>query len=430
MIEAPWSWRESRVLVTGVCGTVGRELVRQILRRAPAAVVGLDIDRRGLRRLHERHRSAGRARFVLADVRDRAQLVDACHGIDVVFHAAALKDIVQCERDPVEAVRTNVLGTQNVIDAARACGVTRVAFMSTDKAANPTSVLGSSKLVGEELVSAAHAERRGVAGPVFVSVRFGNVLGSSGSVVPVFARQIAAGGPVTLTDPAMTRFVMTLDEAVGFVIASALSGRGGEVLVKKMEVVRIEDLASVMVEELAAPSCGTFHRIPIRVIGARPGEKLHEDLISEDEVCRTVECEEQFVVLPSGASSGARAPYGGAIGQRLERPIRSDGPTPLGRAALRDLLRRHGFLGPGERLQIAVPCDLRHRAGFVPCDCRHGATLPISPSSPRPSPPPTCDGNPLSLHNCCESTRAPGGHTCCGVGYSPRYGPSWPRRSS
>ena len=201
---------EKRILVTGACGTIGRELVRQLLEEHNVAeLVALDNNESGLFFLEHKYTKHTRASFFLADVRDRDKLCNKMKGIDVVFHTAAFKHIIFCERSPFEAVQTNILGVQNIIYSAIEEKVERVIFTSSDKAVNPTNVMGTSKLMGERLMTAANSNLRGD-GPIFTSTRFGNVLGSRGSVIPVFREQIRKGGPVTLTDPGMTRFCVIL----------------------------------------------------------------------------------------------------------------------------------------------------------------------------------------------------------------------------
>ena len=171
-------------------------------------------------------------------------------GINLVFHTAAFKHVILCERSPFEAVQTNIIGIQNIIQAAIANQVARLIFTSSDKAVNPTNVMGTSKLMGERLMTAANGNACGNC-QIFASTRFGNVLGSRGSVIPIFREQIKMGGPVTLTDPEMTRFIMSIKQAVQLVIDSAFLAQGGEVFVTKMPVIRIQDLAEVMINELA-----------------------------------------------------------------------------------------------------------------------------------------------------------------------------------
>ncbi len=295
------SLSEKRILITGACGTVGAELVRQLLseeRYNPAEVIGLDNNETDLFFLDQNSLSDSRARFYLADIRDRDELSRRMRGIDVVFHAAAFKHVILCERSPEQAVQTNIFGVQNVIEAALENDVGRVIFTSSDKAVNPTNVMGTSKLMGERLMTAANSHKHNN-GPVFASTRFGNVLGSNGSVVPIFHNQIARGGPLTLTDPEMTRFVMSIEDSVRLVIDSAEIARGGEVFITKMPVVRIEDLALAMIQKLAPRYGYGPDDIKIDVIGLKPGEKLYEELMSDEEMRRSLELSRYFAVLPA-----------------------------------------------------------------------------------------------------------------------------------
>ena len=268
-----------RVLVTGAGGSIGSELCRQIHRYGPAELMMLDRDESAL---HAVQLSIhGRALLdsddvVLCDIRDRHALDELFkqRRPEVVFHAAALKHLPMLEQYPAEAIKTNVIGTQNVLDAAELVGVKRFVNISTDKAANPESILGYSKRVAERL-TAARAEETG--GGNYLSVRFGNVLGSRGSVLTAFAKQIAAGGPVTITHPQVTRFFMTIEEACQLVIQAAAIGRPGEALVLDMgQPVRIEDMARQLIAQDGRP-------VGIEYTGLRPGEKLHEDLFGDGE---------------------------------------------------------------------------------------------------------------------------------------------------
>lgn len=333
-------WREKRVLITGVCGTVGRELLRQVVARGPGEVIGLDNNESELFFLNEEYREDSRVRFSLGDIRDRDNLIRKTQGVDVILHAAALKHVLLCEESPRDAVQTNIIGTQNVIDAALANDVERVLFTSSDKAVNPTNVMGTSKLMGERLMTAANAVRRGER-PIFASTRFGNVLGSRGSVIPIFKRQIKRGGPVTLTDPEMTRFIMTLEEAVRLVMESVFLAMGGEVFVTKMQVLRIADLADVMSEELSPDG-----PVPIKVIGSKAGEKLYEELMNDEETRRTLELESYFVVVPAFKSLYADVEYiyPGIEAKDVDRPYNSANEKPMQREALRGYLRQHRLL--------------------------------------------------------------------------------------
>lgn len=295
-IENPWYGK--RVLITGCCGTVGKELLRQILPSEPSEILGLDNNESELFFITEEYKSTANTNFYLGDMRDRDTLGSMMRGVDVVLHTAGLKHVIVCEKSPRDPIQTNILGTQNVIDAALANNVERVLFTSSDKAVNPTNVMGTSKLMGERLMTAADAHQRGK-GTIFASTRFGNVLGSRGSVIPIFQQQIATGGPVTLTDPEMTRFIMTLSQAVRLVMESTFLARGGEVFVTKMPVVRIIDLATAMINILAPQYGYAPEAIGMVEIGSKPGEKLYEELMNDEEVRRTVELERYFAVLPA-----------------------------------------------------------------------------------------------------------------------------------
>ena len=291
--------KQKRVLVTGACGTVGRELVRQLLEQQQAGeLIAVDNNESELFFLEQQFSEYTQTSFFIADIRDRDRLSDKMKGIDWVFHTAAFKHVLQCERSPFEAVQTNILGVQNIIYAAIENNVERVIFTSSDKAVNPTNVMGTSKLMGERLITAANSSLRGER-PVFASTRFGNVLGSRGSVIPIFRDQIRHGGPVTLTDPEMTRFIMSIEEAVRLVIDSGNMCRGGEVFVTKMPAIRIQDLAEVMVDNLAPIFGRESKDIEIKNVGHQPGEKLYEELLNQEETRRSWELTRYFVVFPA-----------------------------------------------------------------------------------------------------------------------------------
>jgi len=330
---------KKRVFLTGVCGTVGRELLRQIIFQKPEEVIGIDNNETELFFLSEEYGSYPNIRLFLGDVRDATKMDSKMRGVDIVVHAAALKHVILNERSPVDAVQTNVQGTQNIINAAITNSVSHVIFTSSDKAVNPTNVMGTTKLLGERLITAANAYRRGK-DPVFSSTRFGNILGSRGSVIPIFERQIAAGGPITLTDPEMTRFIMTIEDAVRLVMESVPLARGGEVFVTKMPIARIADLAEVMIDELALHYGYSKTQIKIDCIGIKPGEKLYEELISGEETRRTVELENYYVIKPAFASvyENVNYIYEGVISKNIEHPYNSALGTKLSQEELRNYL--------------------------------------------------------------------------------------------
>src|SRR3984957_7298501 len=247
--------------ISGVCGTIGRTLLERVASLEPKQVIGLDNNESELFYLYEEYRRNPVVKLYTADLRDQREIESRIAGCEIVLHAAAVKHVFLCEESPFAAIHANILGTQNIIDAALRAGVERLLLTSSDKAVNPTNVMGTSKLMAERLVSAANA-RTQQSDQVFSCTRFGNVLGSRGSVIPVFVRQIRSGGPVTLTNSNMTRFIMTLDEAVGLVMDSLFIARGGEIFVTKMPVLRIRDLAEVLIEELASDFGYRPHDIP------------------------------------------------------------------------------------------------------------------------------------------------------------------------
>jgi FlaA1/EpsC-like NDP-sugar epimerase len=270
---------DKRVLVTGAGGSIGSELCRQISMVGPAELIMLDRDESGLQQTQlaiTGHGLLTGSDLILADIRDTEAIrqIFSERKPDVVFHAAALKHLTMLENFPGEAWKTNVLGTLNLLEAAAANGVSRFVNISTDKAANPTSVLGRSKLLTEEL-TAWFATKTGLP---FVSVRFGNVLGSRGSLIPLLTSQIQAGGPVTITHPEMTRYFMTISEACHLVLRGGAFGRAGEVLILDMgNPVRIMDVAEQMIEL-------SGQKINIVFTGIRPGEKLDEELFVTGEI--------------------------------------------------------------------------------------------------------------------------------------------------
>jgi FlaA1/EpsC-like NDP-sugar epimerase len=341
-------YKQKRVLITGACGTVGYELTRQLLEQYPLSeLIAIDNNESELFFLQQKLLKHKRARFFLADIRDRERMIRLMRGVQILFHTAAYKHVLLCERSPFEAVQTNILGVQNVVSAAIENNLERVIFTSSDKAVNPTNVMGTSKLMAERLLTAANNNLRGK-GPIFSSTRFGNVLGSRGSVIPIFREQIKSGGPVTLTDPQMTRFIMSIEEAVRLVISSAKLACGGEVFITKMPVIQIKDLTEIMIKELV-PIYG-FQRKKIRIamIGPRPGEKMFEELMNGEETRRAWELNQYFVVLP--AFQGIQRityRYPGPVNKKVTNPYQSNKETPLDQQQLALFLKNNHLLEEG-----------------------------------------------------------------------------------
>lgn len=339
-------FKNRRMLVTGTCGTVGRELIRQLLEEYQVSeLIAIDNNESELFFMEQRFSKYHNANFFLGDVRDRDKLCSMMKNIDFVFHTAAFKHVIMCERSPMEAVQTNILGVQNVIYAALENKVERVIFTSSDKAVNPTNVMGTSKLMGERLMTAANSNLRD-GGTIFASTRFGNVLGSHGSVIPIFREQIRHGGPITLTDPGMTRFIMSIEESVRLVIESGYLACGGEVFITKMPVIRIKDLAEVMIREMA-PRYG-YHPEHLRIenIGTKAGEKMYEDLTNEEETRRVIELDRYFVVVPAFTCMYRNIvyEYPKVLGQGIAFPYNSANATPLTQRQLHEFLVKNKLL--------------------------------------------------------------------------------------
>lgn len=292
--------RGKTVAVTGGCGSIGSELVRQLLKHGVKSVRAIDIDEAGLFSLKQSTEDP-RLRALLGDVRDRARLLRAFQGVDLVFHAAALKHVPLCEYNPYEAVKTNVLGTQNVIESCIDCDVAGLVAISTDKAVAPLNTMGATKLLSEKLVLNAPIA---MGGPKVCCVRFGNVMMSVGSVIPTMLAQARNGGPVTVTAPEMTRFFMSLPQAVSLVLSAAVLSNGGELFVLKMDRFRLSDLVETIRELVAREQGIAPNAIPIEIIGVRAGEKMHEDLLAEGEVALATREEGVVVVRSTGSPVG------------------------------------------------------------------------------------------------------------------------------
>lgn len=282
-----FDWSTSNVLVTGGTGSFGKKFAEILLHEhRPERLVVFSRDELKQSEMREAGFTDPALRYFIGDVRDTERLRRAMNGVNVVVHAAALKQVPACEYNPIEAVLTNVMGAKNVIEAALDNGVGRVMAISTDKAVNPVNLYGATKLAAEKLFVQANAYRGGL--PTRLSsTRYGNVVGSRGSVIPLFDKQ-RLQGRVTITDERMTRFWLTLEQGVRFVIRCIEQMHGGEVFVPKLPSMGIAGLARVV-----APGC------EIDVIGIRAGEKLHEVLINEDEARLAVETDEMYVIQPA-----------------------------------------------------------------------------------------------------------------------------------
>jgi FlaA1/EpsC-like NDP-sugar epimerase len=299
-------FRGKKVVVTGGVGSVGREIVEQLAKLEVESIRVLDNNESGLFDMEQAYGHDPRLEFYHCDVCDEREMMRTFTDMDLCFHAAALKHVPSCERNPFGAVSVNIGGVETVIRSAIENGLEKVLFTSSDKAVNPTNVMGTSKLMGERLFTAANFLRSRRHRTVFSSTRFGNVAGSRGSVIPLFCDQIRRGGPVTLTDERMSRFVMPIGDAARLVIDSIALARGGEVFITKMPVLNISDLAQRLIARVAPLHGHDPANIPITITGGRPGEKLWEELSTDEESRRMLENERYLVVLPALATASVR----------------------------------------------------------------------------------------------------------------------------
>jgi UDP-N-acetylglucosamine 4,6-dehydratase len=288
--------RDKVVLVTGGTGSFGKQFVQTVLRQAPPRkliIFSRDELKQFDMRQHFNEQEHPCMRYFIGDVRDRERLYRAMDGVDIVIHAAALKQVPTAEYNPIEVIKTNILGGANIIDAAIDRNVQRVIALSTDKAANPINLYGATKLCSDKLFVAANGYS-GHHGTRFSVVRYGNVMGSRGSVIPFF-QQMRATGVLPVTDPKMTRFWITLEQAVEFVLGCLERMHGGEIFVPKIPSMNIVDLARAI-----APECR------LDIVGVRPGEKLHETMVPEDDARNTVEYDDCFVIHAPGANGAVK----------------------------------------------------------------------------------------------------------------------------
>jgi len=322
--------QDKKVLITGGTGSWGNELVTQLLQRGVKEIRIFSRNEFSQVTM-ERKFNDSRLKFIIGDVRELYALKEACKGVDVVFHLAALKHIPVCERFPWEAVRTNVEGTRNVIEAAIACEVDKVIDVSSDKAVSPLNLYGMTKAVGEKLI--LQANERG-SKTTFICIRGGNVLGSNGSVLPFFIQRIKEGKNVPITDARMTRYFLTLREAISLLFVAAESDLPGAIFVMKMPACRIIDLAYVLLEEYGEPGQ------TVEMVGMRKGEKLHEVLVSREEAPYTYEWGESYYLIDE---VGNRDVSGGSL-TKVGFDEYNSSQVLMDMMRIRDMLNNGGFL--------------------------------------------------------------------------------------
>ena len=318
---------DKTILITGGTGSIGSHLVKKLVTTNCKSIRVLSNNEHELYTLQQKYQNSSKLRYLLGDVRDKERLIVASGGVDIVLHAAAVKHVPICEYNPLDAIQTNVIGTQNAIEASIKTNVKKFVFISTDKAVSPLTTLGATKLLAERLTISSMAYRTSNI-PILYSIRFGNVLASRGSVVELFLNQIKQGKPLTVTDKNMTRFTMTPDEAVNLILSTVKVAKGGEVFVLKMKVMKIGDLAEAMIDLY-----GNGKKYEILETGIRQSEKIHEELITVEEVKRARELNNMYVVPQYDSNDYTKYP-------KLETPYSSDSVEPMKMDEIKTLLKK------------------------------------------------------------------------------------------
>lgn len=320
--------------MTGGTGSWGYELVRQLLKENPKEIRIFTRNESNQFTMKQEFGIHPKVHFIIGDIKEKDALIEACHGVDIIFHLAALKHVPVCEDQPIEALKTNVVGTQNVIDAAIACNVHRVVHISTDKAADPTNFYGLSKAMGERLIIHANTLKSNTR---FVCIRGGNVLGTNGSVIHVFKRQIQEKQKVGITDPNMTRFFLTIQDAIKLLFKATFESLGGEIFVMKMPACKIVDLAHVLAD------ASNKENVEIEILGIRPGEKINELLLTKYESQTTIAYDEEYyVILPSIHIPGLKEHYSNYTPINLESY--HSGTGLMNRNEIKKMLMKGGYI--------------------------------------------------------------------------------------
>lgn len=341
------------LLITGGTGSFGNAVLRRFLNSGLREIRILSRDEKKQDDMRKRYNNA-KLKFYIGDVRDRLGVSQAMRGVDYVYHAAALKQVPSCEFHPMQAVHTNVLGTENVLEAAITAGVQRVVCLSTDKAVYPINAMGISKAMMEKVMVAASRNLEGTK-TVICGTRYGNVMASRGSVIPLFVEQVKAGNAITVTDPSMTRFMMTLDDAVDLVLYAFEHGRNGDIFVQKAPAATVKVLTQAILQLMGQPD----HEV--RVIGTRHGEKLYEALLSREEMACAEDLGDYFRVPPDGRDLN----YGKFIDQGEARitqsthgeDYNSHNTTRLDVASMKTLLLKLDFMRKIAAGELAIAED-------------------------------------------------------------------------
>lgn len=331
-----------KILIIGGTGTIGQGLVNELLKQNPEVIRIFSRDEYKQFVMENQIENKKKIRFLIGDIRDFERVERAMNDIDVVFNLAAMKHVPACEYNPFEAIKTNVIGMENVIKAAIDNNVESVIFTSSDKAINPSNSYGATKLLAEKLVQAANFSK-GEAKTKFVAVRFGNVMGSRGSVIPFFKKQIEKNRKITVTNPEMTRFMMTLSEAVKLIMDAGENTLGGEVFILKMPVIKLQDLAEVVVEETCSELNIKQEEVEISTVGLRAGERMFEELMTKDESEYAFDLGNMYSVISSINSEFLREFY-----EKYEKArvgsYNSDDEAVLSKEQVRTLLKEEGLV--------------------------------------------------------------------------------------
>jgi len=330
-------FENKKILITGGTGSLGRALTKRLLAEK-VDVIRIFSRNENKQVTMQDEFNDDRLRFLIGDVRDLPRLERALEGIDIVFHAAALKHVPVIEKNPFEAINTNVIGSRNVVEACLSENVSKVVGVGTDKAVSPLNTYGATKLLMEKIfTTASNYLDKDKHKTKFISLRYGNVLGSSGSVIPKFINQIKSNKKITITDPGMTRFSITMDEALDFILDSTIHGHGSEVFIPKLRSYKIDDVKIVLQELLGNTG---EEKIPVR-----QGEKFHETLINIDETRTTLESESKYIILQNKLSDQEiNERYPGYKKMILSKPYSSDNVERIPKNELKDILSKSDLL--------------------------------------------------------------------------------------
>ncbi|MGG3626360.1 polysaccharide biosynthesis protein [Bacillus gobiensis] len=327
-------FKNKTIFVTGGTGSWGHELVKQLLSYEPKEIRIFSRNETSQFSMKQEFDNNPKLKFLIGDIKEKDPLIEACHSVDYLFHLAALKHVPVCEDQPTEALKTNVIGTQNVIEAAQKNNIKKVIYISTDKASDPSNFYGLSKAMGERLIIHANTLNTNTR---FVCVRGGNVLGTNGSVIHIFKKNIREKKKVGITDLNMTRFFLTVEDAIKLVFKATFESVGGEIFVMKMPACRIVDLAKVLIK------ASNEKNVDIEVLGVRPGEKIHELLLTKYESSTTIVYDQEyFVILPSVNMNGIKEHYANYKFVTLEDY--NSGTNLLNEDEINEMLVKGGFI--------------------------------------------------------------------------------------